>query len=364
MKTQKLFQLEKQDLKKISEIIKKGEKGRIISRAIVLKMKDKNYTNMEAAEIAGVTPRTVINICQYYLNGGLEAALVDDPRPGKPPKLDDRIKSKIVALVCSNPPEGFDRWTLDLIKEKTEKRGIVNKISQESVRLILREHDLKPWQYKMWCVSKINPEYVNRMEKILDLYEKRYNRKQPVICLDEKSVSLCGDKRKSLSFSKGHPNRMDYEYSRNGSANVFCAVEPTQGVYINQVRKRKKKEDFGKFLKLIHNEYKEAEKIHLVMDNYCTHKEKSLIETFGRKEGKKIWERFKIYFTPVHASWLNQAEMAVGMYSRQCLGHTRIDNIELLEKKTKSWNKAINEKKIEIKWRFTKKNAKEKFSYK
>ncbi len=105
----KEFKLKDSDRERIAQIIKKGGEGRIISRAIVLKMKDKNYTNIEAAEMAEVTPRTVINICQYYLNAGLNSALEDDPRPGLVPKFDDRVKTQIVALVCSNPPEGFDR---------------------------------------------------------------------------------------------------------------------------------------------------------------------------------------------------------------------------------------------------------------
>jgi len=88
-----------------------------------------------------------------------------------------------------------------------------------------------------------------------------------------------------------------------------------------------------------------------------------LIESFGEKEGTKIWNKFDIYYTPTHASWLNQAEIAIGMYSRQCLGKTRIDNIKELSKKTKAWNRIINDKSLPIKWRFTKKDARDKFDY-
>jgi len=358
------FKLKDSDRKKIGTIIKKGGVGRIVSRALVLKMKDKNYSNIEAAEMAEVTPRTVINICQYYSNSGLDAALNDDPRPGPAPKFDDRIKAKIVALVCSDPPDGFDRWTIELLTEKSIENGIVDQISKEKVRLILREHDLKPWQYQMWCVPELTDEYIKRMEDILDLYEKDYNGKEPIICLDEKPVALFGDKRDPIPFSEGKPTRVDYEYSRNGSINVFCAVEPLRGAYFNKVTERKTKDDFAEFLKEIYDNYKYSSKVHLVMDNYKTHFESALIQRFGDKEGKKIWSKFEPHYTPTHASWLNQAEIAIGMYSRQCLGKTRIDNIELLKKKTSSWNRIINEKSVTIEWKFTSEKAKKKFDYK
>ena len=347
----KYFELTDNDRAAVAEIIKKGGKGRSISRAIVLKMKDKNFTNIEAAEVAEVTPRTVINICQYYETGGLDSALNDDSRPGQPAKLDDRIKVQIIAMVCSNPPEGFDRWTLELLKEKAEEQNIVNNISKESIRLILKEHDLKPWQYKMWCVPSINDVYKDRMNEILDVYEKDYNIKEPVLCLDEKPVALFGDVRKMMPFGEGKANRMDYEYTRNGSVNVFCAVEPLKGIYFNKVTERRTGKDFAFFLREIYEFYKNSSKVHLVMDNLSTHFKKPLVVNFGEEEGGKIWNKFEVHYTPTHASWLNQAEIAIGMYSRQCLGKTRIDDIELLKKKTESWNRIINEKNVTINWR-------------
>lgn len=359
----KEFKLSDEDREIVSNIVKKATEGRKVTRALILKLKDKNYTNIEAADIAEVTPRTVINVLNYYESAGLNSALNDDPRPGQPVKFDDRIKAKVVATVCSNPPEGFDRWTLDLLKEEVEKKNIVNEISRDTIRLILREHDLKPWQYQMWCVPDLTDEYISRMEDILNLYELDYNGKEPVICLDEKPVALFGDKRELIPFSSGKPTRVDYEYSRNGSANVFCAVEPLKGTYYNKVTEKKKKDDFAEFLKEIYDNYKHAKRIHLVMDNYSTHFENSLIQKYGENEGSKIWKKFEIHYTPVHASWLNQAEISIGMYSRQCLGKTRINDIEFLRKKTASWNRIINEKQTQIKWSFTSSDAKEKFKY-
>ena len=109
--------------------------------------------------------------------------------------------------------------------------------------------------------------------------------------------------------------------------------------------------------------YPNADTIHLVMDNYCTHTKKSLVNYYGEEKGNKIWNRFIIHYTPVNASWLDQAEIAIGLYSKQCLGKDRIPDIETLKEKTKAWNRAINKKKVKIYWGFTVEKAKKIFKY-
>lgn len=358
-----MLQLKTDEKMKVQEVIKRGTSAREISRAHVLNLRSKNYTIIEVADILDLTPRTVINVTNNYKEGGIEKALKDDPRPGQPPKFDDRIKSKVVAIVCSEPPEGFDRWTLELLTEKVVEEQIVDEISKESMRLILQEHDLKPWQYKMWCIPKLDKEFVERMEDILDVYERGYDPSHPVVCVDEKPVPLTADKRQPIPHSPGSVQKIDYEYCRNGSVNVFCTVEPLKGVYMNRVTSSRTGYEFAKIIGSIGRKYSEAEKITLVLDNLSTHYEQSLIKFYGEKEGSRIWNRFEVHYTPKHGSWLNQAEIAIGMYDRQCLGESRIGDIETLRKKTKAWNKIINKKKVEIKWKFTKKKAREKFGY-
>ena len=138
--------LKPRDREEILRIIKTETNARIIYRANALNLRHKGLSAAEVADYLEITCRTVFNIQRNYEEGGLESALYDDPRPGTPPKFDDRVKSEIVALVCSDPPEGFDRWTLDLIQEHSIKNGIVSTISRDTIRVILREHDLKPWQ--------------------------------------------------------------------------------------------------------------------------------------------------------------------------------------------------------------------------
>ena len=174
---------------------------------------------------------------------------------------------------------------------------------------------------------------------------------------------LDGERREALPMIEGQPKRVDYEYVRNGSANVFCAVEPKIGRYINSVTPTRSGAEFSNFLQEVASQYADATKITLVMDNLSTHKKNSLVQFLGEEKASVLWDRFDVHYTPKHASWLNQAEIAIGMYQRQCLGSSRIPDIKLLRKRTASWNRVLNNKMTIIKWTFSKDDAREKFDY-
>jgi len=358
------MQLNTTDKEKILKIIKTSEDARAIYRANALNLRSKGLTFAEVGDFLEITSRTVFNIEQNYEEFGLEKALIDDPRPGAPIEFDDRVKSQIVAMVCSNPPEGFDRWTMRLLKEKVIQEGIVGTISHETIRVILEEHDLKPWRQKSWCVPDLDEEFIKRMEDVLEVYERPYDALKPLICLDEKPIQLLADVRPPSGVAPGECKKVDYEYKRNGTANVFCSVEPLLGKYINHVTETRTGNEFAKFLSSIERRYSHANKIVLIMDNLNIHFENSLIRFYGEIEAKRIWSRLEIHYTPKHGSWLNQAEIAIGMYSRQCLGKTRIPSIDILRKKTNAWNKIANRKNVTINWTFSRQKAKEKFNYK
>jgi transposase len=364
MMEQLIVKLKSRDHTWIKELLK-YEEPRVIKRANILNCLHLGYGSTEIADILNVDRKTVTNVGNAYLDGGLDAALYDDERSGRPIDFDDRERSRIIAMVCSEPPDGTYRWTLDLIADEAQKRGLIDgTISREQVRIILQEHDLKPWQEKMWCIGELDEEYIQKMEDVLDVYERSYDEKKPVVCIDEKPVPLIADTRDRI-FPQGPGDilKKDYEYERNGSVNVFCGVEPKAGVYINTVTENRSGSEFAKFIKSVSLKYESADKIILVMDNLSTHKEKSLTDYYGEEEGKRIWSRFEVHYTPKHGSWLNQAEIAIGMYSRQCLGDGRIGTIENLKFQTKAWSKRTNKKKIKIQWRFTKKKARKSFGY-
>lgn len=337
--------------------------SRAFIRAHIIKFRHHGKGTQEICELLDTSPRNVTNTINNYLDFGLDRALADDPRSGRPVLFDARDTANIVAMVCTDPPEGFARWTLELIAEESVNRDLVNSISTSKVQVILQEHDLKPWREKMWCIPSLNDEYIERMEDVLKVYERKYNPKKPVVCIDEKPVALIGDKHERVPGTPGKVGKKDYEYKRNGSVNVFCAVEPLKGKYINRVTPNRKGPEFAKFIRDLSRKYSDADKITLIMDNLSSHGPKSLNDYYGNEEGGKIWSRFEVHYTPKHASWLNQAEIAIGMYSRQSLGDGRVGDYQTLTKITKHWNKATNKKGTLIQWKFNRLKARDKFGY-
>jgi transposase len=226
--------INKKDLLSIREYLK-YEEARVIRRCNILNALNLGYGIAEIAELLNVHRNTVRNIGIVYNESGLDAALYDDERSGRPIDFDDRERSRIIAMVCTDPPAGTYRWTLDLIAEEARKRELVEQsISREQVRIILQEHDLKPWQEKMWCIGELDEEYIRKMEDVLDVYARPYNERRPVVCMDEKPVPLIEDTRDRILPEKaGDILKKDYEYDRNGCVNVFCAVEPKAGVYVS-----------------------------------------------------------------------------------------------------------------------------------
>ena len=216
---------------------------------------------------------------------------------------------------------------------------------------------------KMWCVPELNDEYIARMEDILNLYSKEYYKMEPVICLDEKPIQLLEDLHKTRVSKRAKFRKRDHQYKRKGTANTFVCVEPLAGRYYLDVTKNKKSPEFAKVMNKLSRKYKNAKIIHIVMDNYCTHTKKALVKYYGEEKGTSLWNRFEVHYTPKNASWLDQAEIAIGLYSKQCLGKSRIPDIETLREKTKAWSKAINKKRVKINWGFTVEKARNIFNY-
>lgn len=217
----------------------------------------------------------------------------------------------------------------------------------------------------MWRIPEITPEFIERMENVLDLYEKSYSSNEPVICFDEKSKQLIENARESKPTKAGSPKRTDYEYERNGTRNIFMAVEPKAGFRKTKVTNHRKCPDFAKFIKELINlkDYQEVKKIHIVLDNLNTHFEKSFYKTFSEAEAKRISDRIKFHYTPKHASWLNMAEIEIGIMDRQCIGK-RISDKKSLVKNISIWRKDRNRQQVKINWKFTKQEARKAFKYK
>jgi hypothetical protein len=216
----------------------------------------------------------------------------------------------------------------------------------------------------MWCVAELNEEYIAKMEDVLETYERHYDSREPVVCLDEKPVTLHADVRPASAALPGREARWDSEYKRCGTANVFCAVEPKAGRHFTYPTPDRSAVQFAQVVFELALQYPESKTIHLVMDNLNIHRRKSLTDLFGQELGGEVWDRFTVHYTPVHGSWLNQAEIEIGMFSRQCLGVRRIPDLKTLRREARSWNRRTNRAQTKINWRFDRKTARRKFGYK
>jgi DDE superfamily endonuclease len=215
----------------------------------------------------------------------------------------------------------------------------------------------------MWCVAELNEEYIAKMEDVLALYEKPYKAAEPVICLDEKPVSLHDDVRPCRPARPGSIAKRDNEYKRCGTANIFAVVEPKAGRHLNCATPNRSAAQFAQVVQRLVAAYPLARKIHLVMDNLNIHCRKSLTDHLGNQQGRYIWSRLKVHYTPKHGSWLNQAEIELSLVSRQCLGTRRIPTLNLLEANVTAWNAKANHNQTCIQWNFTRKAARAKFDY-
>ena len=209
----------------------------------------------------------------------------------------------------------------------------------------------------MWCIRKLTEEYRHRMYDLLALYAKPLCRNEPVICIDEKSLQLIGHSRQPLPMAPHAPSKEDYEYTRHGTTNLFVAVEPKAGQRIVSVTQRRTKVDFVAFVdELLTGAYAKARRIHLVLDNLNTHFRKCFEDVLGKRPAARMLRRVVFHYTPKHASWLNMAEIEIGILSRQCLDR-RIQNRELLEREVNAWQRDRNELHKAIEWKFTRQDA-------
>lgn len=195
------------------------------------------------------------------------------------------------------------------------------------------------------------------MELVLDVYKTPYNRKFPVVCMDESPKQLIKQTRIPIAGKPGKDAKEDYEYARKGVANIFMVNEPLKGKRYVRVLKSKTKKDWAKVIREIADKhYPKAERIRLVMDNLNTHKPSALYETFPPQEAKRIWDRFEFIYTPKHGSWLNMAEIELNVLMGQCLNR-RIDNITTVKNEVKAWQQSRNNKKAKINWQFKAEDA-------
>jgi len=214
----------------------------------------------------------------------------------------------------------------------------------------------------MWCIGSLTEEYRSRMYALLELYARPISHTEPVICIDEKSLQLIGHSRAPLPMDARSAEKVDYEYMRHGTTNLFVAVEPKAGQRTVSVTQRRGKTDFVAFVgELLSTTYAKARRVHLVLDNLNIHFRKCFDDVLGKRAAAKLLRRVQFHYTPKHASWLNMAEIEIGILSRQCLDR-RIENRHLLQYEVDAWQLARNAAQRTIEWTFTRQDADQKLS--
>ncbi len=196
-------------------------------------------------------------------------------------------------------------------------------------------------------------DFVCAMEDVLEVYQRPYNPECPVVCVDEATKQLVKETRRLIPAAPGRPERHDYEYERNGTANLFMIFEPLGGRRRVKVTSRRTKVDFAQVIReIVDEDYAEAETIVLVMDNLNTHKPASLYEAFEPTEARRILDRLEIHYTPKHGSWLDMAEIELNVLTKQCLDRRIPDQPTLIEE-VSAWETPRNESASKVDWHFT-----------
>lgn len=191
------------------------------------------------------------------------------------------------------------------------------------------------------------------MEDILDVYERPYNPKEPVVCMDEKPLQLLGEVREPLPMKPGETAIIDSEYIRNGTCSIFAFIEPLAGKHHVSVREHRTATDWAEEIKYLCDVmYPDADKIILVMDNLNTHKVASLYKKYRPEEAFRLRKRLEIHYTPKHGSWLDIAEIELNVMTKQCLSR-RIESIDKLKSELSAWESERNAKQAKVNWQFT-----------
>jgi transposase len=343
------------------KLVKTGEHpARKMNRARILLLADEHRMDREIADVLHTSIPTVQRTRQRFVEGNLEYALNERRRCGRPRKLNERIEAELISLARGVPPAGRKCWTTQLLAERIVERKLMDTISDETVRRKLKDHDLKPWLRKRWCIPTAGAEFVWRMEDILDLYAELYDPKQPLVCFDEQSIQLIAETRRSLAVKPGKPERIDYEYKRNGTRNLFMFFQPLAGWRRVKVTQRRTKIDFSHCMRDLTDEFfPQAVVIRVVQDNLNTHTPASLYESFEPAEAKRILNRLEFHYTPKHSSWLNMAEIELSVLSGQCLDQ-RIPDEDTLHHAVAAWQELRNAQHATVNWQFTTENARTK----
>ena len=347
--------------KNIRSLQKRTASTNARTRYAILLAADENVngsklTNKNIAIAAGTSIPTVIETIRKFCTYGLTAAITPSRNPNSNTarlKATGEVEAKVIAKACTAPPKGYARWTVTLL---TSACAVIleENLSRSTINRVMRRNSIRPHLNDYWCIPpQEDADFVAKMEDILDVYQREYDASYPLWCMDEKPYQLLGEDREPLPMRPGKVEKTDSTYVRNGTASVFCFIQPHFGKIIHSVEETRTAVDWAEKVRyLVDYIEPEAKKVVLVMDNLNTHSVSSLYKAFPPEEARRVARRLEVHYTPIHGSWLNIAEIGINIMTRECLNR-RIPSIGSLRKELGAWNNDYNANPSPINWQFT-----------
>src|ERR1039458_9265743 len=367
-----VVRLSREERERLETLIRKGKSPaqRLLRARILLKADvseaGEGWSDSRIIKALETSVSMVYRVRKQLVEEGFEAVLSRKQRatPAVARIFDGEKEAKLIALACSKPPKGRARWTLRLLETKVVELDIVDRASDSTIGRALKKNILQPHRRQQWVIPpKANSAFVAAMEDVLAVYTRPRDPNCPLVCLDETSKQLIAETRVPLPMQVGRPARFDYEYQRNGTANLFMLFAPLEGWRHVKVTDRHTAVDYAHVLKdLADLHFSNARTIVLLQDNLNTHSKASLYEAFPAVEARRLVERFEWHYTPKHGSWLDLAESELGVLSSQCLDR-RIPDKQTHIDKIAAWEHDRNANHTKANWQFTTPNARIKLKH-
>jgi hypothetical protein len=353
-----IVRLTDQEQSELAAVIKKLKgTGQKVRRAQVLFKADvdgPNWTDQRIAEAFGCRTKTVENIRQRLVERGFRETLDGGKRETPPVEklLSGDQEARIIATRLGSPPPGYANWTLRLLARKVMELGIAESVSYETVRRMLKKNGMTNRKIEYWVIPpEADGEFVAHMEEVLETYEKPYNPACPVLCMDEQPVQLLKETRTPIPATADHGKRVDYEYERAGTTNIFMFTEPLAGWREVAVRETRTKVDWAiEMARLLEGRYADATRVILVCDNLNTHTKGAFYESFEPAQARQLVRRIEFCHTPKHGSWLNIAENELSSLTRQCVAGRRFGDSQTLRAETTAWSSDVNDTQRGVDW--------------
>ncbi|MFZ2649360.1 MAG: IS630 family transposase [Burkholderiaceae bacterium] len=357
-----VVRLSAEERDQLDELIRKGKRSaQLLTKARILLKADvsdagEGWSDSRIAEALDTSTANVERTRRQLVEEGFEAVLTRkyNPNSARPRIFDGAAEAKLIALSCSQPPEGHAKWSLRLLEEKVVELHIVERASDNTIGRNAKKNALKPHLKQQWVIPPdANAAFVANMEDVLEVYQRPHDPERPLVCLDETSKQMIVETHAPIPAKPGRKARHDYEYERNGVANLFMMFAPLEGWRHVKVTDRHTAVDYAHALRDLSDiHFPGAKKIVLVQDNLNTHKPASLYEAFPAAEARRLVERFETHYTPKHGSWLDMAESELGVLSTQCLDR-RIPDKQTLTGEIAAWEANRNKHHAKADWQFT-----------